>query len=303
MREGGAAMPLGASISSVHSDVSDEVQASIGQVFRLLDAEIAQLADEKNLATAQVRLLRPSSICVLVSDQELFVVATNINVGGMANHWYLDWTGKEMNLPTAVYLAERDLAFEQAFGFSFSRGVLNENEDDQREAARHIAEDYIDDEIINLERLNRIVRMNPLFQGRDFLLNDQLSFVLSPFGDPFDTIYSDHIKPTVERNHSMRCLRADDIYDNRAIIEDIWQKINEARIIISELTGRNPNVFYETGIAHTVGKEVILITQSMEDVPFDLRHLRCIVYEYTPRGVQLLEENLTNTITNILHRA
>jgi hypothetical protein len=61
-------------------------------------------------------------------------------------------------------------------------------------------------------------------------------------------------------------------------------------------------VFYETGIAHTVGKEVILITQTIDDVPFDLRHLRCIVYEYTPKGIQLLETNLTNTINNIRTR-
>ena len=58
-------------------------------------------------------------------------------------------------------------------------------------------------------------------------------------------------------------MRADDIYDNRPIIEDVWRCTNEARILIAELTGRNPNVFYETGIAHTVGKEVILITQSL----------------------------------------
>ena len=69
------------------------------------------------------------------------------------------------------------------------------------------------------------------------------------------------------------------------------------------MTDRNPNVFYETGVAHTVGKEVILITQSMNDVPFDLKHLRCIVYDYTPRGIQFLESNLKNTIDQIMHRA
>ena len=95
-------------------------------------------------------------------------------------------------------------------------------------------------------------------------------------------------------------MRADDIYDNRPIIEDIWRYTNEAGILIAELTGRNPNVFYETGIAHSVGKEVILITQSMDDVPFDLKHLRCTVYEYTPRGVATLEQNLRNTMLNVL---
>jgi hypothetical protein len=70
---------------------------------------------------------------------------------------------------------------------------------------------------------------------------------------------------------------------------------------VRKFTGKNPNVFYEVGVAHTVGKEVILVTQSMDDVPFDLRHLRCIVYEYTPRGVRALEANLQNTIRGITH--
>tara|TARA_R110002124_G_scaffold47149_1_gene140661 strand:- start:11388 stop:11741 length:354 start_codon:yes stop_codon:yes gene_type:complete len=113
---------------------------------------------------------------------------------------------------------------------------------------------------------------------------------------------ADHIKPTVEKIDNIKCFRADNIYDNKPIIEDIWKSINEASIIIAELTGRNPNVFYETEIAHTVGKEVILITQNIDDVPFDLRHLRCIVYEYTPRGIELLETNLSNTIENIRKR-
>ena len=124
--------------------------------------------------------------------------------------------------------------------------------------------------------------------------------VLAPFEEPFNTIYRDHIIPSVESIQRLKCLRADDIYDNRPIIEDIWRCTNEARMLIAELTGRNANVFYETGIAHTIGKEVIFITQSMEDIPFDLKHLRCIVYEYTPRGIGLLEQNLKNTVLSIL---
>ena len=62
------------------------------------------------------------------------------------------------------------------------------------------------------------------------------------------------------------------------------------------MTGRNPNVMYEIGMAHTVGKPVVMITQNREDVPFDLKHYRYIVYEYTPRGCQLLEEKLIGTV-------
>ena len=132
------------------------------------------------------------------------------------------------------------------------------------------------------------------------MLDESLIFVLSPFTEMFSTIYEDHIKPTVESLGKLRCIRADDIYDKRPIIEDIWQCIVKSRIVVAELTGRNPNVFYETGIAHTVGKEVVLLTQSLSDVPFDLRHLRCVVYEYTPRGMSGLETTLKKTILNIL---
>ncbi len=207
-----------------------------------------------------------------------------------------------MNLSTAISMVERDVVFEQAFGFSFPRSYLETEENKLPEIAGQIADGYIKDEILRLEQLKRIVRINPIFQGRDFMLNSNSVFVLCPFEEPFNTIFNDHIKPTVEQIEGLRCSRADDIYDNLPIIEDIWREVNEAGIIISELTGRNPNVFYETGIAHTVGKEVILITQDIADVPFDLRHLRCIVYDYTPRGVQLLESNLNSTIHNIRRR-
>src|SRR5215471_6685159 len=96
-----------------------------------------------------------------------------------------------------------------------------------------------------------------------------------PFSSELRPVYDDHIK-NVMQEVNLECNRADDIFSNGVIIEEVWKNINEARIIIADLTGKNPNVFYEVGIAHTLGKEVILITQSIDDIPFDLRHLRCI---------------------------
>lgn len=58
---------------------------------------------------------------------------------------------------------------------------------------------------------------------------------------------------------------------------------------------------YEIGIAHTVGKPVIIITQTMDDVPFDLKHYRCIVYSYTPRGILEFEERIAGTLSFLRH--
>lgn len=295
-------MPFDTGAAMVGGDLDSQVKGKVSQYLRRIDTFVAQLAKEKNLFPSQVKLLQPVNFCAIVSDLEVFIVASNQNTGGMPRQQFIDWSGKEMNLQVAFFLVQRDLAFEQPFGFSFRRELLDLTETEQGQEAKSLAEQYIHDEILNLERLQRIVRINPIFHGRDFLINERLVFVLTPFSEPFNTIFRDHIKPIVEHGGAFTCIRADDIYDNKPIIEDIWKSINEARIVVAELTGRNPNVFYEVGVAHTVGKEVILVTQSMDDVPFDLRHLRCIVYDYTPRGAQTLETNLRNTIDGIMLR-
>ena len=283
-------------------DIDRKIETSIRNIFSMLGRKIDELAQQRQLFPSQLRILQPLHRCVLVGDKEIFVVLSVHDIGGVSELQYLDWSGRRINLQTAIWLVERDLAWQNAFGFRFRRSVLRLDGPQKEEAVNRIAVRCINEELTHLEMLSRIVRINPIFQGRDFVIDNQMVFVLSPFEDPFNEIYEDHIKPSIGSIGGFRCSRADDIYDNRPIIEDVWMCINRARIVISELTGRNANVFYETGIAHTVGKEVVLITQSMDDVPFDLRHLRCIVYEYTPRGIRNLESNLKSTVLNILAR-
>lgn len=287
---------------NLSGDLDYQMREQINNLFSRLDEKIREFSKARGLFPAQVKLLQPLHCCVLVGDVEIFVVLAVHDVGGVPISNYSDFSGKQINMEGAIFLAERDLAFRNAFGFKFARSILGFDDDQKDAAITQIATRCIDDEVMDIEKQSRIVRINPIFQGREFLINEQLVFVLSPYKEPFNTIYTDHIKPSIESIEGLSCLRADDIYDNRPIIEDIWRCTNEARILISELTGRNANVFYETGIAHTIGKEVILITQSMDDVPFDLKHLRCIVYEYTPRGIQNLEDNLKSTVLNILAR-
>lgn len=286
----------------IGGNLDEPTRDQINKFLGYLDEEITTRTREEGIPPKYLRILQPLNYVVLVSSSEIILVATNNNVGGLPNIKFIDVKADLINLQSAIFLVERDLFYTDTFGFSFPRNTINMSDIEMKNQAKQVIANYIKEELLRVEKLNQMVRINPIFQGRDFIVNDKLVFMLSPFTDTFNTIYVDHIKPTIEKIDGINCLRADNIYDNKSIIEDIWKSINEASIIIAELTERNPNVFYEAGIAHTVGKEVILITQNMEDVPFDLRHLRCIVYEYTPRGMQSLEANLTNTINNIRTR-
>jgi hypothetical protein len=124
-------------------------------------------------------------------------------------------------------------------------------------------------------------------------------FVLMPFAGDLKPIYSDHILK-VATSLGLSAQRADDLFTTEAVITDIWNRINMAKVIIADCTKRNPNVFYELGIAHTIGKPVVLLTQDNSDVPFDITHMRHIQYDYTPRGMRRFEEMLKSAIEGVL---
>ncbi|MBI5694367.1 MAG: hypothetical protein HZC51_01315 [Nitrospirae bacterium] len=103
------------------------------------------------------------------------------------------------------------------------------------------------------------------------------AFVIMPFDNEFTKIYTDLIKPALE-GAGYIVTRADSPIDQQNILHDIVHGIADSDLVVAELTSQNPNVLYELGLAHGLKRPTVLIAQSMEDVPFDLRTYRVIVY-------------------------
>lgn len=114
-----------------------------------------------------------------------------------------------------------------------------------------------------------------------------------PFDEEFTPIYAHFIKPVLEKV-GFSVERADDIESQQNILRDVVEKINTGALIVADLTGANPNVFYELGLAHAFGKPVLLITQSIEEVPFDLRSYRLLEYATHFAKIEKAKENLEN---------
>jgi len=142
------------------------------------------------------------------------------------------------------------------------------------------------------------MEVRPIFTGRNIVQQNDLCFVLIPFAANFDRLYRDHIKIAAQKA-GFRCVRADDIFSPSKIIEDIWTHICKSKAIIADVTGRNPNVFYELGIAHTVGKPVIVIAQAESDVPFDIAGIRYFVYSDDDKGWQKLQSDIIRALESI----
>jgi len=125
-------------------------------------------------------------------------------------------------------------------------------------------------------------------------------FVLMPFGgwldDYYETIYTPAIQTTGLEPH-----RADDLFRPSTIVNDIWAYTKRAKLLLADLSGKNPNVFYELGLAHALAKPVILVAESMDEIPFDLRALRIIVYDKNaPDWGRVLREKIEAAIEEVL---
>lgn len=170
---------------------------------------------------------------------------------------------------------------------------------------------FTKDHFRNKERSNRLNYSNhlyqipnfednfhPIFKSRVTRVDQKLAFIIMPFEESWSNrVYERLIKKYIEPL-GIQCLRADNLH-GQIVIDDIWVKINQSAFVIADVTGKNPNVMYELGIVHSVGKPCILITQELDEIPFDTNYLRHYPYEDVEGGFDDLGKQFKEILTAI----
>jgi len=123
-------------------------------------------------------------------------------------------------------------------------------------------------------------------------------FVIMPFDAELDFVYR-VIKDTVE-HLDMVCLRADERLISEPILDDVKSQIAEADLIVVDFTNRNPNVYFEAGIADAWKKKWVVLSQSANDLAFDVRHIRTITYSDKMGADAKLREELQHALKETL---
>lgn len=188
--------------------------------------------------------------------------------------------------------AENFLEFKQVFLDSLeSAQLINRN----GEKIRIV--DASDDEAPSTTPSERIKKLG---KAANVGANDTC-FVMQPFAAPLGDYYEKIYKPAIEKA-GLKPVRADaDIFGTGKIMDQVWDGIRAAKVLVAELTTRNPNVFYELGLAHALEKPVVLVSSREDDVPFDLQHIRVIYYDLTDPfwGAKLIEKVAENVLSAI----
>lgn len=140
---------------------------------------------------------------------------------------------------------------------------------------------------------------SPLWHREKIILDPTLAFVLMPFSEPWSGyVYEDILRPIIQ-SCGLSPMRADEM-TGRNVIDDIWKGIASSRLVIADISCPNENVFYEIGLAHAIGKPVVLLTQSHDRIPFDFRAQRLILYSDNKPGYDTLAKDVPAHVNAIL---
>ena len=118
--------------------------------------------------------------------------------------------------------------------------------------------------------------------------------LMMPFEARFDSVHETIKVACSDLNLATR--RVDEIYGPAKIMDDVFSTIAQSQAVVSDLTGRNANVLYETGLAHALDKDVVTIVQDEKDVPFDLGHMRFLKYLRNNEGLEQLRIQLRESL-------
>ena len=124
------------------------------------------------------------------------------------------------------------------------------------------------------------------------------AFVVMHFAEPYDTFYREVIQSQAEKA-GFEVVRIDEKAGPGVIFQDIQREIEQADIVIAEITPVNQNIFYELGYAHALRKPTILLAQRGAELPFDIRSYRVVFYNDTIGGKGEVERNLEKHLAAI----
>lgn len=288
-------------VSSVGGNASEEAQKEIRQLVTELAEYVAGTLEKNGIARFAFPIFRPFNALFALTRERIFVIVSPLS-GGLASLKFLDWqNAPDISIEQAIGETQRQLGWRDISAFQIPSSFMYRESQDRKHELQELAGDFVEKIKEQLLHQQRKVSFHPIFRTspEELETDPNLCFVLMPFKPEFNRIYEDVLQPAI-KEMGLNPLRADEIFSPSPIVEEIWTHIARSRLIIADVTDKNPNVFYELGLAHAIGIPVIIVTQNKEDVPFDVAYIRYLIYTDNEVGWQKLKQDLTKTISSVI---
>ena len=268
------------------------------KVDRLLDefmAEVDDISQDRHLQKGIARSQLPCDMLAVVDKDNLYVVAQLRSGNRTSTYIYnpeASWSPQKV-LNSALW----EFRFTDPFLIRFPASLVAEK-NERHEALRKIASDHIDSEFTRFMSLLSLLRTRPIFGSAPGASSPEMAFLLLPSPEGLDKNAQAIIQAAEAEGLTISL--AEDIKVGKSAVRGMWTSINEARIVMADLTGPDPSVMYGLGIAHTVGKKTILICPQGSEYLADIPNTQRIEYEDSDSGRMKLQQDLSEKLKVLL---
>ncbi|MGA9097632.1 MAG: hypothetical protein WB392_01725 [Methanotrichaceae archaeon] len=273
-----------------------ELQEKADLLLQEYMAIVDSTTEDRHLQRGIVRSQLPCSMVAILDKESLFIVGQFSTQTRFYTYIYTPesiWPLQKINSS-----AQWEFGFEDPFVIRFPAGLLDQKTEQRHEELAKIASEHIDSEFSRFIGLLSLLRTRPIFGPAALAIESQLALLLMPIDENGRRNYDVIVKAAEESG--MIIDMAGDIREGRSVVRDLWISLNKARVVIADLTGPDPGVMYGLGIAHTVGKETILISPQGSNYLTDIPKTQVIEYEDRDESRTVLEQELFRILSSIM---
>jgi hypothetical protein len=274
------------------ADLSAGVDKLIDEFMVIVDA----MAEERHLQRSIARSQLPCSMVAILDKKNLTILAQFRIENRTASYFFRPDIA--LTPQQAANSAQWEFGFEDAFIIQFPANLM-EQSTEERDAALHaVAAAHIDSEFQRLQQMLSLMRSRPIFGQAALSMGARTLFLLLPQDE--NLLGNEKAIFNACRANNLSATQAEDIRAGRSAVRDMWNGLNHATAIIADLTGADGGVMYGLGIAHTLGKETILIHPQGSKYLTDIPRTHAIEYEDSDAGRAKLEEQLSLMLADLL---
>jgi hypothetical protein len=280
----------------ISGNMMPELMASVDKLIDEFMAIVNAMAMDRHLQKGIARSQLPCSMVAILDKEKLSILAQFRRENKFAS--YFQNNSVALTPQQAANSAQWEFGLDDAFVIQFPKEVLDQNSEQRRKSLESISSEHIDSEFNRFAELLSLIRTRPIFGDTSLTVGARSLLLLLPQDKGKRRNY-DSIKRAIEAIGLAVC-EAEDIRKGRSSVREMWRSINQAAIIIADLTGFDAGVMYGLGIAHTIGKETILVHPQGSKYLTDIPKTHRICYEDSIAGREKLEGQLIEMLQNML---
>lgn len=276
----------------MEADLSARVDAIIDDFMTAVDA----LVDERHLQRGIARSQLPSSMVAILDKESLTIIGQFRQENRTASYFHRP--DLALTPQQAGKSAGWEFGFEDPFIIQIPAALIEQSGVERKAAMKSIASRHIDSEYQRLEERLSLMRSRPIFGGLgEPVMARSLLLLLPRDGGPTE---SEKAVLSAVSVSGLPYEVAPDIRSGRAAVKELWRSINRAALVMGDLTQADPAVMYSLGIAHTLGKETVLIYPQGSKYLRDIPKTYHIEYEVSEAGISKLEEEIGRKLVTVL---